>query len=163
MKKIKIIGGFNHEKKVCTILTAVALFVSGSMTAYAADASHVPTEASDNLTAEASLAESVTKSFFGMSYDTGRDAILGLHCACTISPAGSKSGSVNARTSYGTGVVTITSSAYDEVSNRLGGSGNAAGGTTSTTYTYSGSIYYTYQVHSAPESGITVNIYLYLY
>lgn len=67
------------KRKVCSILTVMVLFMSVSITAFAADATHSSAEISEELGVETSLAESVTKNYYGTSYNV---TLLNMTCEC---------------------------------------------------------------------------------
>ena len=144
------------KRKVCTILTAVALFVSGSMTAYAADVSHSSEEVREELGVESSLAETTTEFYRGTSYSV---TLLDMSCQCAWT-----NDTVWAFTGYpSTGGVTISSRAYDNEGNVLGSDSSGGYQTGDTRYTVSGTVYYSYQVHSASAGSKTAQVYLYRY
>ena len=151
------------KRKVCTILTAVALFVSGSTTAYAADVSHSSEGVREELGVESSLAETTTEFYRGTSYSV---TLLGMSCQCNWTEISTNpvTYSVWAFTGYSSTVgVTISSKAYDKPGNVLGSNSSGGGQTGTTTYIASGDIYYSYQVHSASSGSITAHVYLYRY
>lgn len=150
------------KRKVYSILTVMVLFMSVSITAFAADATHSSAEISEDIGVETSLAESVTKNYYGTSYNV---VLLNMTCECVWNRNSSNTTDiVHAGTADGSAiVVTINSTAYNSSNKSLGGSGNAGNGSTYTSYTASETVYYSYQKHSAPEISKIAEVMLFRY
>ncbi|MGN1158897.1 MAG: hypothetical protein ACI4SE_01755 [Lachnospiraceae bacterium] len=139
------------RKKLYSVLTAVAIMFCGVLTVNAEE--ELSTE--QLLVASTTASETSYKEYSGTSYSA---TILGIYCYCSITG----NSNVQAVTSLDGQTVTISSKSYvDESTITANGSGgNAAGSTTSVSYTASGYVYRTYQEHGAPMLSKTAQVSL---
>lgn len=139
------------RKKLYSVLTAVAILFCGALTVNAEE--ELSTE--QLLAASKTASETSFNEYYGTSYSA---TILGIYCYCSITG----DSNVQAVTSLNGQTVTISSKSYADGSTITanGSDGNAAGNTTSVSYTASGYVYRTYQEHGVPMLSKTAQVAL---